>query len=641
MKTHKTHGGIPRNHSMFGAALLACAGIFAGAQPAQAATPLNSVHPAFTLHNLRPTAGFQPMVGGMAFLSDGRLVVGDWNGTRNACCPAGNFGGRQMTGRVYILSGVTGSNPNVTVQLFATGLEDIMGLTVVRDTIYVSGGNNIVRLVDTNGDGTANRIDTMFTLPGTPQNSGPNAGDSLHPVKGRSEWMYGMVARNDTFYVNPSSMYQGSLAGGTGQVNPHRGRHIAVTLGNGTTDKRGSFRVRSTGFRHHTGLTFGPGGSLWTNETQGHWVPTNKLVHLKEGAHYGYRHNAGGVAISDDIGWADLPETPAAVFLPQEGGGGNGNMNAAGVFSNSPGQPLYLTSGPYAGQFIMGDVSWGGVQRFFVEQVNGEYQGAGFVWMGGLEAGVYRIAQGPDGHIYFGMLGTTGDWSWNGQFHGLQKVSYNGSPAFEMLAVRSRAQGMEIEFTLPVDTVAAKNPANYQVTTYYYQPTQTYGGNKVGGTTPLSIGAIQVSEDRRSVYLPLTGLQARTGNQHRIVEIALTSALTSATGSPSWNRNAYYTLNAISPSEPFSTVSIDRSVARTRLDEGLSWALQGSSLQVQVPFNGAYTLRMTDVRGAVLATASGRGAGERTLDVGTGGARVAFLEARGDGVTLRRTVLLR
>lgn len=617
-----------------GAALLCAAALVVLPVSPRAATPLDDVHPAWTLHDLRPAAGFQPMVGGMAFMSDGRLVVGDWNGTRPACCPGGgtNFGGRQFTGRVYILSGVTGNSPGVSVQTFATELEDIMGVAVVRDTIYVSGGNNIVRLVDVDSDGTADRTDTIFTLPGTPQTSGPNAGDSLHPVKGRSEWMYGMLARNDTFFVNPSSMYSGS----TNQVNPFRGRHLAVTPGDGILDKRGSFQTLSTGFRHHTGLTFGPEGSRWTVETQGHWVPSNKLIHLKDGAHYGYRHSGAGA----DPTWPDLPETPAAVFMPQEGGGGNGNMNAGGVFSNSPGQPLYLTSGPYAGQFLMGDVSWGGVQRFFVEQVEGEYQGAGFVWMGGLEAGVYRMAQGPDGHIYFGMLGTSGDWSWNGQFYGLQKASYNGTPAFEMLAVRSRTQGMEIEFTLPVDTAAAKNPANYEVSTYYYQPTPGYGGTKQGGATPLTPGAIQVSGDRKRVYLPLSGLQARTGNQHRIVEIELENGLTSATGATSWNRNAYYTLNAISTSQPFEPTSIDRGIATKRLDGRLGWTIRGDRLEVRVPFGGSYTLRLTDVRGKVLARASGRGAGEHGLAFGDGGGQVAVLEARGDGVRLRRTLLL-
>lgn len=450
---------------------------------------------------------------------------------------------------------------------------------------HISG--SILRLNRSGNNGPVTGVDTVFILPGTPQTSGPNAGDSLRPVKGRSEWMYGLLARNDTFFVNPSSMYNGNL----GQVNPYRGRHLAVTPGNGTSNKRGSFVTRATGFRHHTGLTFGPENSIWTVETQGHWVPTNKLIALKSGAHYGYRHTGAGA----DASWSSLPETPAAVFMPQEGGGGSGNKNSAGVFSNSPGAPLYLTQGPYAGQIIMGDVSWGGIQRFFVEKVNGEWQGAGFVWMGGLEAGVYRMVQGADGDIYLGMLGTTGDWSWNGQFYGLQKLRYKGTPTFEMLAVRSRAQGMEIEFTLPVDTAAAKLAANWQVQTYVYTPTQTYGGVKSGLTSLAINGAIQISEDRRSVYLPINGLTARTGNQHRIVEITTGGNIRSATSQTIHHNKAYYTLNAISSSLPFTgTTAVDRAVAERRLAAALRWSVSSGLLRVEVPFQGDYTLRLTD-----------------------------------------------
>jgi glucose/arabinose dehydrogenase len=610
-----------------------------------AATPLATVHPSYVKHDIRPS-GFRPKVGGMAFLSDGRLVVGGWGGTRATCCPSGsNYGVRQYTGKVYVLSNATGSSPAVTVDTIATGLEDIMGLTVVRDTIYVSGGNVIVRIINPDNAGPSDRIDTVFILPGTPQTLGSGAGqttnaalvgDSLKPVKGRSEWMYGLLQRNDTFFVAPSSMYNSE----TFQVNPYRGRVLAVTPGNGTTNKRGSFRTIALGFRHPTGLTFGPNGTIWTTETQGPWFPTNKLTQVSEGGFYGNRHaRSNAPIIADDTGWNSLTETPAAVFLPQEV-----NSSLSAVFSGSPGAPFYLSSGPYAGQFLMGDLEWGGVQRYFVEVVGGRYQGAGFVWMGGLESGVYRMATGPDGMLYMGMMGETGDWNWNGQFFGLQKVAYNGAPTFEMLAVRSRAQGMEIEFTTPVDTAAAKLASNYTVQTYYYQPTSAYGGTKAAGSlATLAIGAIQVSPDRKRVYLPLTGLVARAGTQQRIVEITLGAGLKSAANANSWNTKAYYTLNAISNTQPFDTtqaVPVNPGADRMRLEAGLKWSVRGGRMDVHSAFQGAYTLRLVDLRGNVLATAAGRGPGVGTLPVQGLRGRFAVLRASGDGVVLNRTLML-
>lgn len=616
------------------------------AREAGAATPLETVHPSYTLTSLRP-GNFRPDVGGMAFLSDGRLVVGTWGGTRASCCPNNTSivpNGRQYTGKVYVLSGVAAASgpEDVSVDTIASGLEDLMGLAVVNDVIYVSGGNRILRLNRDGGSGPVTSVDTVFILPGTPQSSGPEAGDSLRPVKGRSEWLYGLLYRNGEFHVNPSSMMNNGIT----QVNPWRGRALAVTPGDGIVNRRGSFRTVATGFRHATGLASGSEGSVWTNETQGIYAPTNKLIHLKEGAHYGYRHSG----IAADSAWNALQETPAAVFLPQEGGGGNGNKNSTGVFSNSPGAPLYLTQGPYAGQFLMGDVTWGGIQRFFVEKVNGEWQGAGFAWMGGLESGAFRLLEGPGGDIYVGQIGTTGDWSWNGQYYGLQRLRYNGTPTFEMLAVRSRAAGMEVEFTLPVDTAAAKTAANWTVQTYAYNPTSTYGGVKGSGAAalaPLPInGPIQVAPDRKRVYLPLSGLVARASatvagfGTHRIVEITLGAAIRSETAEPPRTNKAYYTLNAISSSQPFETVAIDPGAERRRLDEGLTWTATRGVLEVRVPFRGAYGLRLVDLRGRALASAAGSGAGTRRLPLDGTRPGVAMLEASGDGVVLRRLLAL-
>ena len=618
-----------------------------------AARPPSTAHPSWQLINLRPTAGFQPMVGGMDFLSDGRLVIGHWNGTRALCCPSGNFGGRQYTGKIYILSGVSGNTPTVVVDsTFATGLEDIMGLTVVRDTIYVSGGNNIIRLVDSNNDGRADRKDTIFTYPGLPQISsssstapGPGPyGDSLHPVKGRSEWMYGLLARNDTFFVNPSSMYNAS---NTQQVNPKRGVALAVTKGNGI---RGNYQILGMGLRHPTGLSFGPEGTVWTTETQGHWLPTNKLIQIKPGSFYGFRHTPAE-------SWENLPETPAAVFLPEDTSASSTPLGQRGVVSNSPGAPFYMTTGPYAGQFLMGDVSWGGIQRMFVEKVNGDYQGAVFLFMGGLEGGVYRIAQGPDGMLYLGMVGAANDWEWNGNLYGLQKMKYSGTPTFEMQAVRSRAAGMEIEFTLPVDTTIAKMASSYTVQTFYYQPTSAYGGNPINnaGTanskTTVTVQSVQISPDHKSVFLSLpmggaNGLQARvaststTPGTHRIVYIKLNN-YKSATNTNPWTTETWYSLNSISTSAPFDgPTSIDPAITRANLQSQLRCRTQGNSIIMQAPFHGDYQIRIRDLRGILVASHQGHGAGEQSLALDAVHGRFMTVEVSGEGVDLRRTVMV-
>ena len=106
-----------------------------------------------------------------------------------------------------------------------------------------------------------------------------------------------------------------------------------------------------------------------------------------------------------------------------------------------------MQDGPYKGQMLHGDVTHGGIKRDFLEKVNGEYQGAVFRFTQGLEAGVNRLCWGPDGALYIGGIGMVGGWSWKEKQYGLQRMKYNGKPTFEMLAVRAKPQGFEIEFT--------------------------------------------------------------------------------------------------------------------------------------------------------------------------------------------------
>jgi hypothetical protein len=90
-----------------------------------------------------------------------------------------------------------------------------------------------------------------------------------------------------------------------------------------------------------------------------------------------------------------------------------------------------------------------------------EYQGAVFPFTGGLEAGMHRLKIRSNGDIFVGGLGNGEQTNkgWRGTRFGLQKISaIPGDTAFDMLAVRSRRNGMEIEFTRPVGASGAWPP---------------------------------------------------------------------------------------------------------------------------------------------------------------------------------------
>ena len=75
--------------------------------------PLVDVHPSFDLATVRPE-GFEPKVGGIAWLPDGRMLLSTWD----------------ADGSVWILDGVRGDDRSkITVKRFAAGLAKGFGLT--------------------------------------------------------------------------------------------------------------------------------------------------------------------------------------------------------------------------------------------------------------------------------------------------------------------------------------------------------------------------------------------------------------------------------------------------------------------------------------------------------------------------------
>jgi hypothetical protein len=593
-----------------------------------AATVPATVHPNWTKIELRPT-GWQPQVSGLTFLSDGRLVVAHWDTTRGR----GNNVTetvRAFSGKVIVLSGIAGNTPAVTVDTIARGLEDIMGLAVVNDTLYVSGGNTIVRLNRTGNAGPVTRVDTLFILPGTPADG---SSDSLKPRHGSQEYLNGLLHRNGKFYVSPSSLDPIGTVQGSPQVNPYRGTLLEVTPGNGTTDKRGAFRIVANGIRAASGIGFGPDGLPCVSDNQGDWLPSNKLICVQEGKFYGSK-KSGGIAAAYYAPWDNLTETPPTVWAVHND------------IANSPTAPIYLPFGPYAGQMLMGDVRWGGIQRYFLEKnAEGNWQGSVFAFTGGLEAGVFRMAIGPDSMLYVGMLGGRNDndgypKSQNSSTRvdfGLVKLRFNNpndsAKAFEMLAVRSRPTGFEIEFTKPVDTTIAKLNTSYTITSYHMAPNSSYGGGHKTNPKTLVPKSILLSSDRKKVFLELDSLVPSTPTAMRVVQIRLNSYKSSTNDNP-WATEAWYSLNAFGTGNPFDPpVAIARNASMPLRENALRLTVRNGTLVLRAPFAGSYQIQLRDVRGTLLHRTTGTGAGDQTLSIENIPSKFILVEVKGSGRT--------
>ncbi|MEU3734664.1 family 16 glycoside hydrolase [Streptomyces sp. NPDC033538] len=457
--------------------------------------PLTSVRPDLTLTDLRPD-GFEPQVSGMDWLPDGRLAISTWGGTDN------------VAGEVYLLDNVTGetSRDKVTVKKVASGLREPMGIKYVDGSLYVSQKHELTRLVDQNDDDVTDEYRTVATWP---------YGGNFH------EFAFDLLYRDGHFYVNLSVAID--LGGATTSPQPAPGRGTTYKINKRT----GEISPVAGGLRTPNGIGWGPGGGLFTTDNQGGWLPSSKLVQIKQDRFFNHYTEPAGP-------FEDSPVTEPVLWLPQN------------EIGNSPSTPLYLRKGRFAGQMLIGDVTYGGLQRAYLEKVKGQYQGAVFRYTQGLEAGVNRITVGPDGAIYAGGLGADGNWGQEGKLRfGLQKLTPNGGNTFDIHKMRAVPGGFDLTYTQPLsEETAAELAARYQAEQWHYTPTADYGGPKIA-EEDLSVRSATLSKDGRTVRLRLDGLKP-----DRVVHVRSPRPFTSASGETLWSTEAWYTLNEMPGKQP-------------------------------------------------------------------------------------------
>ncbi len=526
-----------------------------GAAPGLAQTPKNDPHPSYTFHNMRPN-DFEPLVGGIDWLSDGRMVLAHWGVDM------------KVEGKVYILTGMAGTDRSqVKWTEFATGLKEPLGLVVVNDIIHVFCKDGLWKLTDPNNNGKSEGNEKIKLVSGWSYPAKAGGGERWHLFN------FGLVQKDGLFYGNLGGEFPPSTTQGK-----DRGSLISMDA------EKGTFKVLTGGLRTPNGLVIGPEGEFFGTDNQGHYQSSNKLNNFREGRNYGMPNDP---AHPYDV--KNVPTSPPAIWLQQ------------GEMSNSPSDPVYITEGTYAGQMLVGDVRNGYLLRMSLEKVDNEWQGAAYLFGGGFEAGINRIKFGPDGHLYVGQIGDKARVSWNfkNKLHGFSKMVNNGKLTHEILAVRSRSGGMEIEFTKPLEN-AASQIAKYQVRSWVnLHGQQTYGAGAKQNVKDHTVKSVTVSPDKKKVMLAIDDLQ-----KGRVIYIK--AGVNSSTGETPWASEAWYTLNFISNTDAFTTSIVDSRLKSPEfLANKLKLTRQNGQLQVQVPFEQAFSVTLRDLQGKELAVKRG------------------------------------
>lgn len=440
---------------------------------------LTSVHPGFTLTDILPK-GFEPKVGGMDFRADGQLLVSSWD----------------ADGTVFLVD-PSGQKPPRRI---AEGLHEPLGLSVVGNDLYVLQKQELTQLIDHNGDDVIDEYRAVSQDWPTTSN--------FH------SFAFGLEHQNGYVYALLSICVLPGGASCPDQLAT-QGKLLKVSLADGKA------MPVASGFRTPNGIGVGENGQLFVTDNQGDWLPASKLVHIEADGFYGSR-------AVPDAGILEREEIPPVVWLPQD------------EIGNSPSQPLLLTEGPYAGQMIFGDVTNGGIKRVFMENINDRLQGAAFHFSAGFKSSVNRLVRGPGGDIFVGEVGNPPNWSEIGKlWHGIEKLSYTGKPAYEMLSVEATPEGFIITLTEPLSEAIAPSTSSLMAKQWFYHPTEQYGGPKYD-VSELVVSELRLSEDRRQLNAIVPGLKPGY-----VVYLRLDEKLLSTNGNRLWVSEAWYTLNAI------------------------------------------------------------------------------------------------
>lgn len=478
--------------------------------------PLDRLHPGLDIMTIRPE-DFKPKCGGVAFLPNGKLIVSTFDPNQG-----GQFIPTLHDGALWLLDGVTGNDRSkITVKKAAENLQEPLGIAVVGNDLYVAQRQQILKMVDADGDGFYEGRQVV--------GSGWTA-DNYH------HFTFGLVEKDGWLYGSLSTAITGGARGINGPNPPFRGS--VFRLDPKTYDPKlplSNVEFLTSGHRTPNGIVVGPEGDIFVGENQGAWQPSNKINHVVPGHFYGHYNNTefkneqhpnGGTPGLFD----DRPLSPPAIYIPQNEGG------------NSPSQSVMIPQGkPFAGQLLVADVKYGGLHRVFMEKVGGQWQGGFVHWTQGFESGINRLTWGPDGGLYLAGIGASETWGWTDPVtrkettFGLQRVRFNGKSTFEIEKVEARPDGFVVRFTEPAQGLG--DVKKWTLKQWNYEPTPDYGGDKFNRQT-LVVKRAFPNSDGKSVRLLVDGLKA-----DRVVHI--NADLKSMTGTPLWSTEVWYTMNQI------------------------------------------------------------------------------------------------
>jgi hypothetical protein len=357
--------------------------------------------------------------GAFAVLPDKRIAVG----TRH--------------GEIFIMDGVDAAKPIPSFHRFASGLDEIFGLAWKDDAFLVTQSCELTRISDSNGDGVADRFETISDAWGYANyheyafGSKPDAQGNQFVALGLSESYYS-YALNRGFIM---------------KVTPD-GKSAAFASG-----------LRSPG-----GIGFDEHGALFYVESQGPWNCSCSLKAVSQGSFHGHPASFHSYPFASELGPLPAmpksgsrivvekdrvePLVPYAVIFPYIRMG-----RSITAFSVNQTKGKF---GPFENQLFLGDYTQSILMRATTEQVNGVWQGACYPFREGLSTGILNVQFTSGGNLLCG--GTNRGWPVRGiKPFALERIQWSGKMPFEINRITIEPNGFLISFTKPVDQAVPRS----------------------------------------------------------------------------------------------------------------------------------------------------------------------------------------
>ncbi len=459
---------------------------------------------------LETPAGVNFEASGLDQLPDGRLAVA------------------LRKGEVWIIQNPTAEPPTVKAlgyQRFASGMHEILGLAVHEGDVYVTQRSEVTRLRDTDDDGVADEYLTA--------SKGWGVSGAYH------EYAYGPVFDREGNMYNTLNCSMGKAWAGAGDQAEHPlWRGWTVMTPKGSTKATGF----AAGLRSPCGIGSNAEGDLFGTDQQGNWVPTSPIMHIRRGAYFGHADSITDMKrpdspvkppakVLDGITVAEaVTQVPGfclpAVWLPYVKFG----QSTTGLRCDQTGGKF----GPFEKQLFIGEFVLSGVNRVFLEKVGGEYQGACFPFVSGLQSAVLTLNFLPDGSMMVGQ--SNRGWnSYGSKSYGLQRLVPTGRVPLEIQKLEAIPGGFRFSFTHPIQRA---DWSETQGQSYTYLHTAKYGSPEID-PQPLKLSDWNLAADGRSLTVQVANLRAGYVHEFELPE------LKSSEGLPLWHRLCAYTLNKL------------------------------------------------------------------------------------------------